>query len=103
VGSPKWTNSAFAKGSPLDWVVCQQRPPNKLRSALELDRNTEKNQHLLHPKSYHNDILLAYMPVGAAQAGAQILIDGTHITTVCVGMMPTSRGMVQLASTFAGS
>lgn len=98
VGSPKWINPAYAKGSPVDWVLYQQTPLNKLHSALELDGAAEDNQHLLLPKICHTETLIVYMPIGAAQAGVQIPIDGTHITTVLVGSLPTSRGTVKLAS-----
>ena len=59
---------------------------------------SKKNKHLLLPNCCHTETLIAYIPIRAAQAGVQIPIDGTHISTVMVGMLPTSRGTVKLAS-----
>ena len=98
VGSPKFVNPAYFKGNPLDWIACQQTPSHKLRAALEIDGSLEKNTHLLLSKCYHAETLIGYVPIGAAQSGVQIPLDGTHIASVVVGMLPTSRGAVKLAS-----
>lgn len=99
VGSPKWLNPAYLKGNPFDWAACQQTPSSKLRVALEIDGSIEKNKHLLLSKCYHAETLIAYVPVGAVQSSVQIPFDGTHIASIVVGMLPTSRGAVKLAST----
>ena len=98
VGSPKWTNPAFAKGCPEDWVLYQQTPTEKLRSALKVDGTAEKNQNHLHPNACHTETLLLYLPIGAAQSGSNIPMDGTHIGTLMFGTLPTSRGTVKLVS-----
>lgn len=99
MGSPSWTNPAYGKGIPCDWYACQQTPSTYLRSALDIDENSSNgDHHLLHPECYHTETIIFYSPAGADKAGLQIPFDGTHITSIVIGMLPTSRGTVKLAS-----
>lgn len=99
MGSPSWTNPAYGKGIPCDWYACQQTPSTYLRSALDIDENSSNgDHHLLHPECYHTETIIFYSPAGADNAGLQIPFDGTHVTSIVIGMLPTSRGTVKLAS-----
>jgi len=52
---------------------------------------------LLSPPRSHTDSYVVY--VGVNEADPAIPMDGTHITTSVVGLLPTSRGTISLAST----
>jgi len=52
---------------------------------------------LLSPPRSHTESYFVY--VGVNEADPAIPMDGTHITTSVVGLLPTSRGTISLAST----
>ncbi|GMF69582.1 unnamed protein product [Aspergillus oryzae] len=72
-----------------------------LVEALKADGESESalGAHpYLAPDSCHAEIVIVYAPAGAAIAGADIPMDGTHIASAILGMVPTSRGCVTIAS-----
>jgi choline dehydrogenase-like flavoprotein len=98
MGSPAWTNPAYFRGVPCDWYVCQQTPPQQLRSALAKDVVQDVDHHqLLFPDSYHAEAFVIYAPA-APQAQLDVPFDGSIVTSFVLGMTPTSRGTVKLAS-----
>jgi len=102
LGSTNFSKPAFAKGTPMDWVVTQSVPYEGLKKALLVDEgNTEEgnidNSHpLLTPTRSFIEYLVVY--VGANATDPTIPMDGSHITSTVVGLLPTSRGSVTLAS-----
>lgn len=78
-----------------------QAPCEVLVEALKADGESESalGAHpYLAPDSCHAEIVIVYAPAGAAIAGADIPMGGTHIASAILGMVPTSRGCVTIAS-----
>ena len=97
LGSPNFNKLAFAKGTPMDWVVTQSVPQEGLKKALAMDEGrTEESHPLLSPVRSFTEFLVVY--VGANKSVPTIAMDGSHITSTVVGLLPTSRGSVTLAS-----
>lgn len=97
LGSPKFNNPNFAKGTPLDWVATETVPHEELKAALVADGEEVNDDHpLLSPPRSHVESLLVY--VAANKANPVIAVDGSHVTTTVFGLLPTSRGSVTLAS-----
>ncbi len=101
IGTPLWTDPAYRKGLPGDWVVFEHAPDAQMRAALLLDGVTQSQldgHYLLHPESAHTETLVTYGNAGAAHAGVHIPLDGTHIASSVLGMATTSRGSITIAS-----
>ncbi|MCJ1389182.1 hypothetical protein MMC18_002037 [Xylographa bjoerkii] len=99
IGTPLWAGPSFFLGLPCDWIVTEQVPSGQIKRALEIDGDTVTDNHpLLDPGSCHTETIIAYAPAGAAIAGEDVPIDGTHISSAVLGMAPTSRGSIKLAS-----
>lgn len=98
LGSPKFGKPAFLKGTPMDWVITQSVPHEGLKEALNMDEGKTENSHpLLVPTRSFTEFLLVY--VGANAASPSIPMDGSHVTSTVVGLLPTSSGSVTLTST----
>ncbi|KAH8690161.1 hypothetical protein BGW36DRAFT_307205 [Talaromyces proteolyticus] len=104
VGTPLWHSPAYAIGLPCDWVATLQAPRDDLIRALQRDGETdiERNPYLA-PDSCHLETLIVYAPAGAAISQVPIPMDGTHIASAVLGMSPTSRGRITLASADAST
>ena len=99
VGSlTKMAESSLSERKFLDCAACQQTPSGKLHLALEIDGSMEKNKHLPFSKCYRAETLIVHVPVGTIQSSIRIPFDGTHIASIVVGVLPTSRGATKLAS-----
>ena len=103
MGSPNFMKPAYAKGTPVDWVVTQsvsQECDFKHALAKDEGKAAVNPQHpTLEPPRSTIESLVVY--VGANAADPTIPMDGSHITSTVVGMLPPSRGTVTLASTDA--
>ncbi|KAJ8060590.1 hypothetical protein OCU04_010901 [Sclerotinia nivalis] len=98
LGSPLFKNANFAKGTPMDWVVTYLVPHEGLKAALAKDEGAVDDTHpLLSPVRSHVECFTDY--VGANKSDPVIPMDGSHVTTVVLGALPTSRGSVTLART----
>lgn len=98
LGTPDWEDVAYSKGLPSDWIAFSQVPSEVLRQALMADGESTDAHGLLKPERCHLETLVAYAPAGAQLADVAIPLDGTHVTTAVLGMTPTSRGTVNIAS-----
>ena len=99
IGTALWTDPAYYIGLPCDWVVTEAAPYDDLKHALEADGASDVEAHpYLAPDYCHTETLVVYAPAGAAIAGVDIPIDGTHIASAVLGMTPTSKGSITLAS-----
>jgi choline dehydrogenase-like flavoprotein len=98
LGTPAWSDPAYSKGLPSDFLTFQHVPSDILMKALEQDGELTKDHCLLHSERCHIETLIAYAPAGAQLAGVEIPIDGSYITTAVLGMTPTSRGVIGIAS-----
>ena len=97
VGSPHWTDPKLQTGNPLDWVVCHLVPKEGLKAALSKDEPNVTDEHpLLEPPRCHVETVLQY--AAAKGANPKIQLDGTHVSSHVVGMLPTSRGSITLQS-----
>ena len=98
LGSPNFSKPNFVKGFPMDWIVTQGVPHEGLRSALIVDDGKVEDSHpLLGPTRSFIESFVVY--VGGNADSPSITMDGSHITSTVVGLLPTSRGSVTLEST----
>lgn len=89
----------FALGLPVDWIVTTTVPKDGLVEAIAADegRRPDPNHPLLkNPRSF-----MEHTVVYAAGSASDpcIPVDGTHISSMIVGLMPTSKGHVTINST----
>lgn len=85
LGSPGWQNPSFFKGLPYDWVVSEGVPQIVLEKHPSGPEFASRNL---------SEVLTIYVPPGIPG----ILIDGSHIATSTMLLLPTSRGTVSLNS-----
>ncbi|KAK7738400.1 hypothetical protein SLS53_006215 [Cytospora paraplurivora] len=85
LGSASWQNPALFKGLPWDWVVSQPVP-----TAIAEKHGIEGEQRQRNLW----EALTLYVPPGMPG----IPIDGTHIATSTMLLLPTSRGTVSIRS-----
>ena len=99
IGTPLWSDPSYTKGLPCDWVVSEQTPYEQLKKALATDGEVVNDQHALLQRGLsHTESIIVYAPAGAPIAGVDVPMDGTHIGSAVLGMLPTSRGTITLAS-----
>jgi choline dehydrogenase-like flavoprotein len=98
VGSPAFNDPKFFIGLPMDWIVTQTVPTQGLKNALEIDsgKNEDSNTMITSERA-HTESFMVY--VAGSPGNPVIPMDGTHVTTSVLGLLPTSRGSVKLAST----
>ncbi|KAG8531259.1 uncharacterized protein KY384_004617 [Bacidia gigantensis] len=88
LGSPALKHPAFAKGLPQDWVIRERfEDPGELTDSA-----------LLHPARQHIETIVVYAPAAARHAGVDAPLDGYHIATSTMLLLPTSRGTITLSS-----
>jgi choline dehydrogenase-like flavoprotein len=98
LGTSAWSDKAYSKGLPADWIAFQHIPSEIVIKALEQDGEDTKDHSLLDPRRCHLETLIPYAPAGAQIAGVEIPLDGTCITTAVLNMTPTSRGTITISS-----
>lgn len=101
MGSPKFTDPAFEKGNPADWLATTTVPKEGLKAAIAKDEPDtvvdDKHALLKGPRS-HLEMNVLYAAFGAEQIGLEIPVDGTSIISYCMGCLPSSRGSITLGS-----
>jgi len=101
LGSPLLTDPSFFVGMPADWVASLTVPEEQMIAALRKDGFNEleaKEHHLVKPQRAHYEAVMAYAPQGGSFSSS-VPVDGTHIGSAVMGLLPTSRGSVTLRST----
>ena len=100
IGTPLWDHPAYASGLPCDWIVTTQASQGGLKHALKVDGETREldGHRCLSPKASHIETLIVYAPALANIVGVDIPMDGTHIASAVLAMVPTSRGRISLVS-----
>lgn len=98
MGTPLWTDPAYFLGKPIDWVVFSQAPRAQLEPVLALE--PDSHDHLLDPECCHTETFVVYTPTGKI-TGFELPMNGTYISSPVLGLMPTSRGTITLASSDA--
>ena len=97
VGSPKFMQPSYAKGTPMDWIVTQSVPQEDVRKALMADGEEYDGVNgLLGSNRSLTEAFIVY--AGANLENPRIPMDGSHITSTVVGLLPTSRGSITLTS-----
>lgn len=101
--NPLFTQPQFATGNPVDWITTTTLPTEGLRKAIEKDEGTIEpvsslaSQHpLLRTVRAFAELFVVYAASSANDP--VILFDGSHVTASIVGLQPTSKGTVRLAS-----
>jgi choline dehydrogenase len=101
VGSsnPLFTDPVFGKGVPADWLTTLTPPTDGLRAAITKDEGKAPSSS--HPLLKTTRAFMEAFVIYAASSPANpvVPLDGSHIVTTMVGILPTSRGTVHLAST----
>ncbi|KAF2462573.1 choline dehydrogenase [Lindgomyces ingoldianus] len=85
LGSPGWTHPSLFKGLPYDWVASERVPEEWLEKHTEHSELRTRNLF---------EVLVVYVTPGIPG----IPVDGTHIATSTMLLLPTSRGTVSLSS-----
>ncbi|KAI1409261.1 choline dehydrogenase [Hypoxylon sp. FL1857] len=85
LGSSTWQNPALFKGLPWDWVVSQPLPTDII---AKHEPKAEKQKRNLW------EVITVYVPPGIPG----IPVDGTHIATSTMLLLPNSRGAVSIRS-----
>ncbi|KAI0478413.1 choline dehydrogenase [Xylariaceae sp. FL0804] len=85
LGSAAWQNPALFKGLPWDWVVTEPLPTEII---AKHERDVGKQKRNLW------EVITVYVPPGIPG----IPIDGTHIATSTMLLLPTARGTVSIRS-----
>ena len=98
LGHPKFMKPQFAGANPADFTICQSVPQAELWRAMQVDGGRIAEDHpMLHGPRSHVESFVQYAAVN--KANPEIKQDGSHIQSVVVNMLPTSRGSVTLRST----
>ena len=101
MGSPGFTDPAFQKGNPADWLATMTVLEDGYKAALEKDEGTEtvSPEHpQLQGLRSHLEMNVLYAAFGAEQIGFEIPIDGTATMSCYMACLPTSRGSIRLQS-----
>lgn len=97
MGSPAWPqNPALFKGLPWDWAVSQPLP-DRILSELDEHEHNSSNDAAAATRWHGRNLweaLTLYVPPGIPG----IPMDGTHIATSTMLLLPTSRGTVTIRS-----
>lgn len=102
MGTPLWASPAYFKGMPCDWAVKEGIPTAILSTALRADSVSDvEAKALLQPKRCHLETMILYAPAGAEHVGLKLPMDGTHVSSSVMLLLPTSRGKISLASASA--
>ena len=97
VGHPEWKNPAYKGANPLDYIVCQTVEGEGLKAALAEEVANIKDKHpLLTGSRCHVETFVQYAAV--SKGDPEINPDGSHIQSIVLNMLPTSRGTVSLKS-----
>ena len=99
MGAPAWLSDPSRRlGNPVEWVAAETVPASLLKDALQRDGIQDVDEHpLIKQPRAHFEILCVYAPLGLGE-GYKVTVDGTHIATGAMCMLPTSRGTVSLSS-----
>ena len=96
-GASNFLKPSHAKGTPVDWMVTQGIPPEGLKNALIKDgEETNYGHPLLASNRSFTESFVVY--AAANSENPTIPLDGSHITSTVLALLPTSRGSVVLTS-----
>lgn len=87
-------NPEHIKGFPMEWLITASAPEDEWQATA---RKEGFQYHLRDGPGADIETLLGYGPLGAAP-GFEVDFDGTHVSTACLCLLPTSRGSLRLES-----
>ncbi|KAH7376836.1 hypothetical protein B0T11DRAFT_309375 [Plectosphaerella cucumerina] len=96
--NPLFQQPQFGMGIPIDWVTCATVGKEKLSEAISKDEGatpTASHRLLKHDRSF-NELLVIYLAF--SPANPVIPMDGSHLNTAVISLLPTSRGSIGLRS-----
>jgi choline dehydrogenase-like flavoprotein len=96
IGSPKFTDPTYFRGSPLDFIVFDKL--DNLEKLGSLAESQEDRDLLLRPDASHVEIVTVYAARGNRHTGWDAALHGSYISTVAVALTTTSRGTITLQS-----
>lgn len=99
LGHSGFNKPEYEQGWPIEFMVIASAPRDKLIAAMQTDGTVYDASHpyLMQPRA-DIETLIAYAPIGAVP-GFEAPFDGTHIATVALCVLPTSRGSLTIHST----
>jgi choline dehydrogenase-like flavoprotein len=92
---------SFLTGMPFNWVGFDTAAPAVVRAGLLADSDSidpENSHPYLEASRVHMELIIAYSKLGRPSPEYKVEVDGTHISTGVLNLLPTSRGVVSLAS-----
>ena len=100
MGSPLFKSPEYMDGSPVDWIVFDNMPPEELKSSLQQEDSKVGDHHThLKPGRCHIATVLLYAPLALdPEAYSTLMFDGTHIGTSVLNYLPTSHSNISLSS-----
>jgi choline dehydrogenase-like flavoprotein len=102
-GSPNFPNHPeYGLGVPIDWMVNTDVPKDGLVKAIEADvRKSASSLSIHHSLLQSERAMIEHLVVYAAASAADpaIALDGSHIASTIVHLLPTSKGTVTINST----
>lgn len=102
MGTLLWASPAYFQGMPCDWAVKEVVPTDLLSTALRADSVSDVEAGvLIHPSRCHLETMILYAPAGAEHVGLKLPMDGSHVSSSVMLLLPTSRGTISLASASA--
>jgi choline dehydrogenase-like flavoprotein len=95
--NPLFSQPEYGMGVPADWVATESIPKDVLKAAIKKDEG--KTPTSCHPLLKTERAFMETLVIYAAGAADPVIqLNGSHILTTIVGLLPTSRGTVTLAS-----
>ena len=103
LSAPALNHPTYLEGFPTDYIIAESAPTPTVKHALEADSPdqapiTDDHPYLYPPRS-HYEILPMYAPTEVPLTDMNIPLNGSIISIGIIGLLPTSRGSVTLAST----
>ena len=95
MGWPSFMQTArFLQGLPMEWIAAATIPDTT--RAAKVDGIPPDDPLISKPRA-HIEIFVSYAPIGGGSV-FHLDFDGRHLSTPVIGLLPTSRGSVRLAS-----
>jgi len=92
---------SYTQGMPFNWVGTDTTPAAELTRALiadGVDSTSVSNHPHLKTIRAHSELIISYSTLGNTKTDHGVEVDGTHISTGVLNLLPTSRGSITLAS-----
>lgn len=98
LGSPLFNKPEFLHGNPMEWLATIPTPHEALLKAAQADKLDANDPYLQEPRG-NVEIMVAYAPIAGGGSEFRVPLDGNHISSPVVLLLPNSRGNITLANT----